>query len=83
MNSSPHDFADNLALLSHTQLQMQEKTTVMGNSAGLGLKAHRGKSKVPKNNAAVRRTSITLDENALENVVSFTYSVALLANKGE
>ena len=37
-------FADDLALLSHTQQQMQEKTsTVVDNSDHLGLKIHRGK----------------------------------------
>ena len=46
------DFADDLALLSHTQHQMQEKTsTVSENSAKLGLNIHRGKSKVLKVNA--------------------------------
>ena len=49
------DFADDLALLSHTHRQMQEKTsTVADISARLGLKIHRGKTKVLKNNTAVR-----------------------------
>ena len=45
------DYADDLALLSHTRHQMQEKTsTVADASACLGLKIHRGKSKVLKVN---------------------------------
>ncbi|VDP38994.1 unnamed protein product [Schistosoma margrebowiei] len=41
------DFADDLALLSQTQQQMQEKTTsVAAASAAVGLNIHKGKSKV-------------------------------------
>jgi hypothetical protein len=41
------DFADDIALLSHTQEQMQEKTTLVSEcSARLGLNIHREKSKV-------------------------------------
>ena len=56
------DFADDLALLSHTQRQMQEMTsTVAERSACLGLQIHRGKSKILKNNAGVSTTPITLE----------------------
>ena len=78
------DFAY-LAFLSHTQRQMQEKTsTVADNSAHLGLKVHRGKSKALKNNASVSTTPITQAGDALENVTSFAYlgSIVGLANKG-
>ena len=62
------DFADDLALLSHTQQQMQEKTnTIAETSARLGLKIHRGKSKLLKVNAE-NTTPIRL-----EGVESFTY----------
>ena len=62
------DFAEDLALLSHTQRQMQEKTNMIAaNSAHLGLRVHRGKSKVLKNNAAVRTTPITLEGGGLED----------------
>ena len=68
------DFADDLALLSHTQQQMQEKTsTAADSSARTGLKIHRGKSKVLKNNSAISRTPITLKGDGLEEVTSFTY----------
>ena len=41
------DFADDLALLSHTQWQMEEKTSLVSdNSARLSLKIHRGENKV-------------------------------------
>ncbi|VDP33791.1 unnamed protein product [Schistosoma curassoni] len=41
------DFADDLALLSHTQQQMQEKkTSVAAASAAGGLNIHKGKSKI-------------------------------------
>jgi hypothetical protein len=43
------DFADDLALLSHNQQQMQKKiSTVAENSKTIGLNIHRGKSKVLK-----------------------------------
>ena len=70
----PLDFVDDLALLSHTQGQMQEKTSTVDNSARLGLKIHRGKSKVLKNNAAVSTTPITLEGDELKEVTSFTYT---------
>ncbi|TNN18697.1 Retrovirus-related Pol polyprotein, partial [Schistosoma japonicum] len=45
------DFADDLALLSHTQQQMQVKTTkVAATSASIGLNIHKGKSKILKFN---------------------------------
>ena len=78
------DFADDLALLSNTQRQMQEKTnTVTDNSARLGLKIHRGKSKVLKNNAAVCTTLITLVGDGLEDVASFTYLGGIVEKQGE
>ena len=67
------DFADDLALLSHTQQQMQEKTSdVATTSARIGLSIHKGKSKVLKVNAT-STTPIMLDEEALEEVESFVY----------
>lgn len=67
------DFADDLALLSHIQQQMQEKTTIIAtHSACLGLIIHKGKSKILKvnnNNTA----PIRLEGEALEEVESFTY----------
>ena len=43
------DYADDLALLSHTQEQMQAKTTVLDTvSKSIGLNIHSSKSKVLK-----------------------------------
>ena len=68
-------FADDLALLSHTQRQMQEKTnTVRIISARLGLRVH----KVLENNAAVSKTPKTLGGDGLEDVTSFTYSGSIV-----
>ncbi|VDP78768.1 unnamed protein product [Schistosoma curassoni] len=45
------DFADDVALLSHTQQQMQEKTiSVAAASAAVGLNIHKGKSKILRYN---------------------------------
>ena len=55
------DYADDLALLSHTRHQMQEKTSAVADaSARLGLKIHRWKSKVLKVNT-VTDTPIMLE----------------------
>ena len=67
------DFANDLALLSHTQQQLQEKTsTVADTSARIGLNIHKGKSKVLKVNAT-STTPICLEEKELEEVESFVY----------
>ncbi|VDO52615.1 unnamed protein product [Schistosoma margrebowiei] len=67
------DFADDLALLSQTQQQMQEKTTsVTAASAAVGLNILKGKSEVLRyDTACINR--ITLDGEALEDVKTFTY----------
>jgi hypothetical protein len=76
------DFADDLALLSHTQQQMQEKTNIVAdNSARLGLNINRGKSKVFKTNAS-NETPITVQGEALEEVDSFTYLGSILDKQG-
>ena len=76
------DFADDLALLSHIQERMQEKTSkVADNSACLGLKDHGGKNLVPKNSRAINTTPITLDGDALE-VTSFTYLGSMVETQG-
>ncbi|KAL6466641.1 hypothetical protein MHYP_G00244450 [Metynnis hypsauchen] len=76
------DFADDLALLAHTQHQMQEKTDIVAeNSARLGLNINRGKSKVLKTNAS-NETPITVQGEALEEVRSFTYLGSILDNCG-
>ena len=67
------DFADDLALLSHTQQQMQEKTPIIAtHSACLDLTIHKGKSKILKVNNN-NTTPIMLEGEALEEVEGFTY----------
>ncbi|VDP57067.1 unnamed protein product [Schistosoma margrebowiei] len=69
------DFADELALLSHTHEQMQTKTASMvAVSASVGLSIHKGKTKVLKFKTK-NSNPITLDGETLENVESFTYLV--------
>ncbi|VDP00336.1 unnamed protein product [Schistosoma margrebowiei] len=67
------DFADDLALLSHTHEQMQMKTTsVAAASAALGLNIHKGRNKILKYNTEYT-DSITFDGEALEEVGTFMY----------
>ncbi|VDP26951.1 unnamed protein product [Schistosoma margrebowiei] len=67
------DFADYLALLSHTHEQMQIKTVcVAAVSASVGLNTHKGKTKVLKFKTK-NNNPITLDGETLEDVESFTY----------
>ncbi|VDP38872.1 unnamed protein product [Schistosoma curassoni] len=44
------DFTDELALLLHTQQQMQKTTSVAAASAAVGLNIHKGKSKILRYN---------------------------------
>lgn len=76
------DFADDLALLSHTQKQMQEKTnSVAANSTRLGLNINREKSKILKINST-NPEPITVDDAALEEVESFVYLGSIIDAKG-
>ena len=76
------DFADDLALLSHTQQQMQDKTnTIATNSARLGLSIHRGKSKILRVNAA-DTSPINLEGETLEEVEEFTYLGSIVDKQG-
>ncbi|KAK7097424.1 hypothetical protein V1264_004408 [Littorina saxatilis] len=76
-------FADDVALLSHTQQQMQEKTsTVANNSARFGLNIHKGKSKVLRTNATANTTPITLNGEALQEVDNFTYLGSVVDKQG-
>ncbi|VDO49652.1 unnamed protein product [Schistosoma margrebowiei] len=76
------DFADDLALLSQTQQQMQEKTTsVAAASAAIGLNIHKGKSKVLRYNT-VCTNPITIDGKDLEDVKTFTYLGSIIDEHG-
>ncbi|VDP34090.1 unnamed protein product [Schistosoma curassoni] len=76
------DFADDLALLSRTQQQMQEKTnSVAAASAAVGLNIHKGKSKIFRYNTA-RTNPITIDEEDSEDVKAFTYLGSIIDEQG-
>ena len=62
------DFADDLALLTHTQQQMQEKSHKLEITAA----SLRLKTKVMRINNK-NNTPISMDQNQLEDVTSFTY----------
>ncbi|KAH9583298.1 Laminin subunit gamma-1 [Schistosoma haematobium] len=76
------DFADDLALLSQTQQQMQEKTnSVAAASAAVGLNIHKGKSKTPRYNTACTNP-ITIDGEDLEDVKTLTYLGSIIDEQG-
>ncbi|VDO55291.1 unnamed protein product [Schistosoma margrebowiei] len=76
------DFADDLALLSQTQQQMQEKTnSVAAASAAVGLNIHKGKSKILQYNTACT-DPITIDGEDLEDVKTFTYLGSIIDEQG-
>ena len=67
------DFADDLALLSHTHEQMEMTiSSVAAACALVGLNIHKGKSKILKYNKE-NTNPITLDGQTLEEVETFTY----------
>ncbi|VDP53995.1 unnamed protein product [Schistosoma curassoni] len=65
---------DDLALLSHTKQQMQEKmTNVAAASAAVGPNIHKGNSTILR---------ITLDGEDLEDVKTFTYLGSIIDEHG-
>ncbi|VDO54196.1 unnamed protein product [Schistosoma margrebowiei] len=76
------DFADDLALLSQSQQQMQEKTTsVAAVSAAVDLNIHKGKSKILRYYTGCTNP-VTIDGEHLVVVKTFTYIWAVsLMNK--
>ncbi|XP_062408364.1 uncharacterized protein LOC134099491 [Sardina pilchardus] len=76
------DFADDLALVSHSQQWMQEKTsTAAANSTHLGLNIHKGKSKVLKVNTNNTKP-ILLEGEALDELNNFTYLGSIVNKQG-
>ncbi|VDO84479.1 unnamed protein product [Schistosoma margrebowiei] len=66
------DFADDLALLSHTHEQMQIKTAnVTAVTISVGLSIHKGKTKILKFKTK-NSNPVTLDGETLEDAESFT-----------
>ncbi|VDP18647.1 unnamed protein product [Schistosoma margrebowiei] len=78
MRSDDLDFADDLALLSQTQQQMQEKTTSV---AAVDLNIHKGKSKILQYNTACTNP-FTIDGEYLEDVKTFTYLGSIIDEQG-
>ncbi|VDO53581.1 unnamed protein product [Schistosoma margrebowiei] len=82
MQLDDQDFADDLALLSQTHQQMQEKTnSVAAASAALGLNIHKHKSKILRYNTACTNP-ITTDGEDLEDVKAFTYLGSIIDGQG-
>ncbi|VDP78172.1 unnamed protein product [Schistosoma curassoni] len=76
------DFAHDLALLSHTQKQMQEKaTSVAAVSAAVILNIHKGKSKLLRYNTACTNP-ITIDGEDSEDINTFTYLGSIIDEYG-
>ena len=76
------DFADDLALLSHQQQQMQEKVNVLTEtSERTGLNIHRGKTKLLKINHTSQEP-IKIKAESLEEVESFTYLGSVVDKEG-
>ena len=76
------DFADDLALLSHSHQQMQDKTSRLESaSSQVGLNIHPRKTQVMKMNAA-SIDPVTLDGCSLEEVESFTYLGSIIDKQG-
>ena len=76
------DFADDLALLSHTQAQMQEKTSkIAENSSKVGLHINVAKTKLMKLNTKSTR-AVKIDEEPIEEVDKFTYLGSVVTPTG-
>jgi hypothetical protein len=76
------DFADDLAMLSHTRQQMQDKTTKLTDtSAQVGLDIHELKTQILKINST-STDPVTLKGNNLDEVSSFTYLGSVINQQG-
>ncbi|VDP70095.1 unnamed protein product [Schistosoma curassoni] len=76
------DFADDLALLSHTHEQIHIKTAgVSAVSTSVGLNIDKGKTKIYKYNTE-NSNPITVDGETLEDVESFTYLGSIIDEQG-
>ena len=76
------DYADDIALMSHTKEQMQAKTTELDSlSKSVGLRIHPGKTKLLRT-ATTNEEPIELEGNNLEDVDSFCYLGSILDKRG-
>nr|KAG5704036.1 hypothetical protein BaRGS_032125 [Batillaria attramentaria] len=76
------DFADDLAHLSHSHSQTQDKTTCLeATSAGTGLKINRKKTKLTKINTTAN-TPVTVGGEPIREVESFVYLGSVADGQG-
>ncbi|KAI0225627.1 DNA polymerase zeta catalytic subunit [Lamellibrachia satsuma] len=76
------DFADDLALLSHSHRQMQDKTTELALiSAQVGLKINKRKTKILRTNTTCE-TPIMLEGETLDEVKDFRYLGSIVDTLG-
>nr|KAG5700998.1 hypothetical protein BaRGS_022709 [Batillaria attramentaria] len=76
------DFADDLALLSHSHSQMQDKTTCLeATSAGTGLKINRRKTELMKINTTAN-TPVKVGGEPIREVESFVYLGSVVDGQG-
>ena len=76
------DFADDLALFSHSHQQMQEKTELLNTvSTQLGLNLNRSKTRITKANTK-NNNPITMNGEPLEETDSFTYLGSTINKNG-
>ena len=76
------DFADDLALMSHSHRQMQDKTTDLARiSAQVGLKINKKKTKILRLNTTCERP-IMLEGEGFEEVESFRYLGSIVDTRG-
>ena len=76
------DFADDLALLSHSHRQMQDKTTALAViSVQVGLKINKRKTKILRTNATCE-TPIMFEGETLEEVKDFRYLSSIVDTHG-
>ena len=78
------DFADDLALLSHSQAQMQDKTSLLeSRSAEVGLKINKRKTELMKmNTRANNPVPVTVGGDPIKEVESFVYLGSVLDKEG-
>ena len=76
------DFADDLALLSHSHSQMQDKTTFLeSTSAGTGLKINRKKTELIKKNTTAN-APVTAGGEPIGEMESFVYLGSVVDQQG-
>nr|KAG5690011.1 hypothetical protein BaRGS_007313 [Batillaria attramentaria] len=76
------DFADDLALLSHSHSQIKDKTTCLeATSAGTGLKINRRKTELMKINTTAN-TPVTVGGESIREVESFVYLGSVVDGQG-